>query len=135
MCGYKPVAAERAALPALRIPRSRPANRTINPQTVRGSERIRVARATTEAPPLPPEPPAGGGIRQPSWGRIGLEIVTDLIGWLVVLGLLEAIGVAALQKVTGKSLVTELLVVLLLFFAVTILVRVAFLVLARRPPR
>lgn len=94
-----------------------------------------MARATTEPPPLPPEPPPSGGVRQPSWGRLGLEIVTDLIGWLFVLGVLQAVGTAAFQKVTGTSLVVELLVILLMFFAVTVVVRIAFLMLGRRAAR
>lgn len=77
-------------------------------------------------------PSSDGVIRQPSWGRLGLEIVTDLIGWLVVFAVLQAIGVAAIQKLTGPTLVGELLIVLLLFFAVTVLVRIGFILVARR---
>jgi hypothetical protein len=78
------------------------------------------------------EPPSDGIIRQPSWGRLGLEILTDLVGWIVVFVILQAVGVAALQKVTGTSLVAELFIVLVLFFVVTVAVRVGFIVLARR---
>lgn len=84
-----------------------------------------MARPTTETSP-------DGRIRQPSWGRLGLEIVTDLLGWLVVFAVLQAIGLAAIQKVFGTSLFTELVLVLILFFAVTLAVRVGFTVLARR---
>ena len=89
------------------------------------AERILVALST-------PEESSDGRIRQPSWGRLGLEIVTDLVGWLVVFAVLQAIGTAAIQRVTGPSLFAELVVVLILFFAVTVVVRVAFTLLARR---
>jgi hypothetical protein len=93
---------------------------------VRGEERIRVAQSITETPP------ADGRIRQPSWGRLGLEVVTDLVGWVGVFAILQVIGTKALQRLTGPSLVWELLLVLILFFAVTVIVRVAFILLARR---
>jgi hypothetical protein len=92
-----------------------------------------VARSIPE--PSIPQPSSDGRIRQPSWGRLGLEVITDLVGWVVVFGVLQAIGTAALQKVTGPSLVWELLLVLVLFFAVTLVVRVGFILLARRTVR
>lgn len=73
-----------------------------------------------------------GRIRQPSWGRLGLEILTDLLGWLVVFGVLQVIGTKALQSITGPSLIWELFLVLILFFAVTVVVRIVFIVIARR---
>jgi hypothetical protein len=79
-----------------------------------------------------PEPSSDGRIRQPSWGRLGLEVITDLFGWLVVFAVLQAIGTKALQKVTGTTLLGELVIVLILFFAVTVVVRVGFILLARR---
>jgi hypothetical protein len=78
------------------------------------------------------ENPSDGVIRQPSWGRLGLEIITDLVGWLAVFAILQAIGVKALQKITGPSLVWELFLVLILFFIVTVVVRVFFILMARR---
>lgn len=78
------------------------------------------------------EASSDGRIRQPSWGRLGLEIITDLIGWVVVFGILQLIGTSALQRITGPSLIWELLLVLILFFAVTVVVRVAFTLIARR---
>lgn len=80
-------------------------------------------------------PAADGRIRQPSWGRLGLEVVTDLVGWVAVFAILQVIGTTALQRLTGPSLVWELLLVLILFFAVTVVVRVAFILLARRAVR
>jgi hypothetical protein len=82
-----------------------------------------------------PMPSSDATIRQPSWGRLGLEIVTDLIGWIAVFLILQAVGVAALQRLTGTTLIGELIVVLILFFAVTVVVRVLFLYLARRTTR
>lgn len=79
--------------------------------------------------------PSDGTYRQPSWGRLGLEIVTDLIGWVAVFVILQAVGTPALQKITGPSLIWELFFVLILFLVVTILVRVAFILLARRTPQ
>jgi hypothetical protein len=79
-----------------------------------------------------PEASSDGRIRQPSWGRLGLEVVTDLIGWVAVFAILQAVGTAALKKITGPSLVWELLFVLILFFVVTLIVRVGFIFLARR---
>jgi hypothetical protein len=79
--------------------------------------------------------PTDGVIRQPSWGRLGLEVITDLVGWVAVFAILQAIGVSALEKITGPSLVWELLLVLILFFAVTVVVRVGFILLARRTVR
>ncbi|MGC2289134.1 MAG: hypothetical protein WA688_04680 [Thermoplasmata archaeon] len=84
-----------------------------------------MAQPTTEAS-------SDGRIRQPSWGRLGLEVVTDLVGWLAVFAILQAIGTKALQKITGPSLIWELLLVLILFFAVTVLVRIGFILVARR---
>jgi biotin transporter BioY len=78
------------------------------------------------------EAPTDGVIRQPSWGRLGLEVLTDLVGWVVVFAILQVIGIGVLHRITGPSLVWELLLVLILFFAVTIIVRVAFILLARR---
>jgi hypothetical protein len=75
---------------------------------------------------------ADGRIRQPSWGRLGLEVITDLFGWLVVFGVLQLVGTKALQSITGPSLIWELLLVLILFFAVTVVVRVIFTLAARR---
>jgi len=77
-------------------------------------------------------PSADGIIRQPSWGRLALEFIVDVIGWLVVLGILQAIGTAALHRLTGPSLFGELILVLLLFFVVTVAVRLGFIYLARR---
>jgi hypothetical protein len=91
-------------------------------------EEVRVARPTVQAP-------TDDRIRQPSWGRLGLEIVIDLVGWLAVFAILQAVGMSAVQKVTGSSLVVELFLVLILFFVVTVVVRVAFILLARRAPR
>lgn len=104
-----------------------PANRTINHLRVRVEEQERLARPTMASP-------GDGVIRQPSWGRLGLEVATDLVGWLAVFAILQAIGVSAIQKITGPSLGWELLLVLLLFFAVTVVVRAIFILLARRAP-
>ena len=101
-----------------------PANKTINPFRVRGAERVRVDQVSQEA--------SDGRIRQPSWGRLGLEVVTDLVGWLVVFAVLQLIGTAALQRITGPTLIWELLLILILFFAVTVVVRVGFILIARR---
>lgn len=90
-----------------------------------GAEPGRVAQ-------LSPEVSSDGRIRQPSWGRLGLEVVTDLVGWLVVFGVLQLIGTAALQKITGPTLIWELLLILILFFAVTVVVRIGFILIARR---
>jgi hypothetical protein len=79
--------------------------------------------------------PSDGRIRQPSWGRLGLEVVTDLVGWVAVFAILQAVGTKALQQITGTSLIWELLVVFILFFSVTIIVRVAFILFARRTVR
>jgi hypothetical protein len=79
--------------------------------------------------------PSDVTIRQPSWGRLGLEVVTDLVGWLVVFAILQAVGTKALQSVTGPALVWELLLVLILFFVVTVAVRIVFILFARRTVR
>jgi len=84
-----------------------------------------VARPQTEAS-------IDGKIRQPSWARLGLEVLTDLVGWLVVFAVLQVVGVQSVQKVTGPTLIGELVLVLILFFAVTLVVRVVFTLLARR---
>jgi hypothetical protein len=81
------------------------------------------------------EPPPDGRIRQPSWGRLGLEVVTDLVGWVAVFAILQAVGAKGLQQITGTSLVWELFLVLILFLVVTIIVRVAFILFARRSTR
>lgn len=78
------------------------------------------------------EAPSDGRIRQPTWGRLGLEVVTDLIGWLAVFAILQVGGTAALRKITGSSFVLELFIVLILFLVVTIVVRVVFILFARR---
>jgi hypothetical protein len=95
---------------------------------VRVLEEVRMARAAVDTP-------TDGSIRQPSWGRLGLEIVIDLVGWLAVFSILQLVGTGAIQKVTGSSLVVELFLVLILFFAVTVVVRVAFILVTRRAPR
>ncbi len=80
----------------------------------------------------PSSSPVPGSVStQPSWGRLGLEFVTDLVGWLIVLGVLDAVGSATLDKIT-KNLFGELVLILVLFFAVTVIVRIGFIVLARR---
>jgi hypothetical protein len=66
---------------------------------------------------------------------LGLEIVTDLVGWIAVFAILQVVGVKALQRITGPSLIWELFLVLVLFFLVTVVVRVAFIALARRTAR
>lgn len=76
--------------------------------------------------------PPDGRIRPPSWGRVGLEVVTDLVGWLAVFAILQIVGTKALQRITGPALAWELLFVLILFFAVTVVVRMIFLLFARR---
>ncbi len=76
--------------------------------------------------------PSDATIRTPSWGRLGLEVLTDLVGWLVVFSILQVVGTKALQRITGPALAWELLFVLILFFAVTVVVRMVFLLLARR---
>ncbi len=91
-------------------------------------EQVRLARPTMEAP-------TDGRIRQPSWGRLGLEVITDLVGWVAVFAILQAVGTKALQKITGPTLIWELLFVLILFFAVTLVVRVVFILLAQRAAR
>lgn len=79
--------------------------------------------------------PTDGHIQPPSWSRLGLEVATDLIGWFAVFAILQAVGTSALQRVTGPPLFAELLVVLALFLAVTIVVRVVFILFARRAGR
>ncbi len=78
-----------------------------------------------------PSPPPGTVSTQPSWGRLGLEFVTDLVGWLVVLGVLDAVGSTTLDKIT-RNLFGELVLILVLFFIVTVVVRIGFILLARR---
>jgi hypothetical protein len=81
------------------------------------------------------EPIPGGGYRPPSWGRLGLEVITDVIGWLVAIAILELIGTAALDQIAGNTVVGVVVIVVVVFFAVTVIVRVGFILLARRTVR
>lgn len=81
------------------------------------------------------EPIPGGGYRPPSWGRLGLEVVTDVIGWLVAVAVLELIGSSTLDRIAGNTVVGVVVLVVIVFFAVTVIVRVGFILLARRSPR
>jgi hypothetical protein len=76
--------------------------------------------------------PTKGVSQQPSWGRLGLEVLTDLIGWFAVFAIVQGIGIHAFQKVAGPSLLWDLLLVLILFVIVTVVVRIAFIAFARR---
>jgi hypothetical protein len=82
-----------------------------------------------------PEPPSPGVLRPQSWGRLGLEVVTDVIGWLAAIAVLELIGTATLDRIAGNTVVGVVVIVVIAFFAVTVLVRVGFTLLARRTTR
>lgn len=82
-----------------------------------------------------PEPPSAGVVRPQSWGRLGLEVVTDVIGWLAAIAILELIGTAALDRIAGNTVVGVVVIVVVVFFAVTVIVRVGFILLARRTDR
>lgn len=68
----------------------------------------------------------------PTWTSLGLEVVTDVVGWLVALAILQGIGTATIARIAHHSLVAEVLFLLVWFFLVTIVVRVVFLYARRR---
>jgi hypothetical protein len=82
-----------------------------------------------------PEPPSPGVLRPSSWGRLGLEVVTDVIGWLAAIAILELIGTTALDRIARNTVVGVVVIVVIVFFAVTVIVRVGFMLLPRRTTR
>ncbi len=60
------------------------------------------------------------------WRDLGLEVVVDVFGWLAVLAAVGAIGENTFRTWLGGNFFAELLVLIVIFFAITLAVRIGF---------
>ncbi len=60
------------------------------------------------------------------WRDLGLEVVVDVVGWLAVLAAVGAIGENTFRSWLGGNFFAELLVLIVIFFVITLAVRIVF---------